>query len=216
MLSLSFTCESEENPLVLINCLIDLCLTMHHLSHLKITNNKHIAFTPMMLINLLENLKALKCLEFDGLDINLILENLLLNNNQQVSNMHTKRLESLYISGIQAEDCQDLKIFDDLLIAILQSCPALKRIKLSTFNICVSGVINLDFTRNPLLTHIELDMPNCQYYTFQHEPGKRWRTFNEEMPRDFDFTIAQDSTYVVNLAWDANKYIDLQLSQCSS
>lgn len=114
------------------------------------------------------------------------------------------------------EDGQSMKKLDLVLSFVLQSCPYLKKFKLIGAKTNARGVLKLDFRENHLLQHINLDMPNCRYYTFYHEFGKFSRNVNEQIMQDHIITQEQeqDLSFIVNLAWDTSMDIDIQLAGC--
>lgn len=94
----------------------------------------------------------------------------------------------------------------------------MKKIKLSTYDSSdIHGGIDLDFKQNHLLQFIQLDMPECRYYTFDHELGKLWKNLDQEVKQQEITPPGQENRflyYFVNLAWDITKDIEIQLSKC--
>lgn len=77
------------------------------------------------------------------------------------------------------------------------------------------GSINLDFRRHANLKQIKIKQEGCRYYSFYHEFGRYWKNIN--IPTNQE-TLTLDQTkrtpYHLNLAWNTNKNIDIQLSDC--
>lgn len=76
------------------------------------------------------------------------------------------------------------------------------------------GVIDLDFRQSHSLQKIHINMPNCRYYTFDHESGKFWRNINDQIIQTGVTRREQDQNlrFSINLAWDTTKDIDIQLA----
>lgn len=134
----------------------------------------------------------------------------------KLTNINVGRLETVGLVDINIPKSDvSVKISNLILSFVLQSCPNLKNLVLNADQCLNPRGINLDFRRNRLLQHIQLNMPNCQYYTFHHEFGKYWRDINDEITQeDFARSEKKHLLYHVNLAWDASTKINLQLTGC--
>lgn len=100
----------------------------------------------------------------------------------------------------------------------LQSCPLLEKIFLLYSNIFVPGVINLDLKGHQFLQPDDLNMANCRYYTFDHEPGKYWRNKDQQIMQDALTAKSRQEfpSHHVNLAWDTTKLIGIRLAGCKA
>lgn len=61
---------------------------------------------------------------------------------------------------------------------------------------------------------MHIEMEDCEYYTYQHEPEKYWKDTSYEMTEeDLAFLdIPSGEKYGVKLACDTTKDIDMRLS----
>lgn len=171
--SLKIKFTDAKDVLGIINPLTDLCHSLKNLASLMITS--YCSHQRILLLDILENLRILKNLEFNGL----VFEeettddqfyNIVTNDN----NFYNENLQSIRVSKFGVEGSHNLMQKPNLLFSfILRSCPNVKKIELNARDINTRGKSNLDFRGNHHLRQISIDMPKCRYYTFRRKSMKR-------------------------------------------
>lgn len=212
--SLTLEVPYEIEPLDIKHSFIGLCLNLKYLTVLKISGGCS-PDTPILLVDILQNLKMLTSLDFKNLLVELN-DDLLYRTLPSNSNNQLERLESLSLTKIVIENNGDAIEKTNLLFRfILHSCLKLKKIKLEGSSISARGAINLDFRNHHYLQQIALDMPYCRYYTFHHEFGNLWSGIDNQIRREtLQLKEEEALPYSVNLAWNTTKNIDVQLAGC--
>lgn len=163
--SLKINFTDAKNVLGIINPLTDLCHSLKNLASLMITS--YCSHQRILLLDILENLRILKNLEFNGL----VFEeettddqfyNIVTNDN----NFYSENLQSIRVSKFGVEDSHNLMQKPNLLFSfILRSCPNVKKIELNARDINTRG--NLIWILEEIITCAKFQLI-CQNVDITH------------------------------------------------
>lgn len=189
--SLSLINATKVGAVLLGKSLTDFCFSLKYLTRLEIWCN-YSDSAPILLIDILQTRTMLESLKFKQMAIDEWMNDELFYS--KLSNIYIGRLEQICLQEFDIHDSDDASMneFNMIVKFILRSCPNLKNIVLNADEIYARGEMNLDFRENLFLYHIKLNMPDCRYYTFQHEFGRYWRGADEEIKRDTNLTRKQE------------------------
>lgn len=225
--SLAIEGQFGVNPLAIGRRLIPLCLSLQHLTHLKVdcyfsTNEV------FLLVDIIHNLTMLQSLEYGYFTVDM--NNRVTTKTESIGlmkycdDLFYNRISRIKYSNIKSTslclslNCNDgFEKLNGLFNFILLSCSLLEKFDLNAEETgdC-DGFVNLDFRRQMNLKQIRIKQRNCRYYTFQHDFRKRWKNVNQptaEEPLRWEQAIF--GAHHTNLAWDStNKGLDLYLSDC--
>lgn len=155
--------------------LIGFGLNLKNLTSLDITCEIAIDI-PIIIIDILQNLRMLKNLALGEITMDEETGEEFMYDNPS-SSIQTGILESVCLIFSTLSGRKSILKPNYLLALLLRSCPNLKRFDLSASEeVYADGAINLDFRENHLLQHIQINMPDCRYYTFYHAFGGIGRT----------------------------------------
>lgn len=216
-LALHFYNDPREDITNFSSSLADVCGGFDNLATLDITCAVGFNFPNFVVELLLQNIPVLQSLIFKIALVNDTRPSYDTLYNRTSSVQTASSLESIKIShyGYAYRGSNWIKKTICLFSFILRSCPKLKKFDLSTTQgrIRARGKINFDFRKNHSLRFIRINVPNCRYYTFDHEFGKLWRNVNHQIKQE-EFTEEQKKKlpFFVNLAWDTALDIEIQLA----
>lgn len=136
------------------------CLNLNYLTRLYIGGGYHDG-SSIALVEILQDLKTLKSLEFEDLMINDKTGDTLFSN--KIVSIYRGPLKSICFVNFKLRNGVSIEKFNRLLSFALLSCADLKSVKLIASGIKgVRGAIDLDFRGNQRLRNIELDIPDCR------------------------------------------------------
>lgn len=133
------------------------------------------------------------------------------------------RLQTLRL-GLNAHGASlIMKKVNHLFSFVLDSCPLLKTFDLSG---CIDDgyyTLNLDFRNHAHLKCVEIDLEQCNAYTFRHVLGVIWKnSFEPFGAEEWDRKLREEKEageehhHTINLAWDvSNRDIQFNLADVS-
>lgn len=217
--------DYDTDVLAVSRGLVPLGGNLQHLTHLKI-DSAYNGHTLILLV--LKSLTRLESIEFGLLQMD---DTINFSRDQiaevevdntwfydKISSINSSHLKSLrlrtYLDGSSGQDVlTKTTCFFNLIVT---SCSLLEIFDVNIGQVNASGAIDLDFRSLANLKQVTLNHLNCRCNSFHHDFGKYWKNINTPtMHKTLTLDEAKDTSYHINLAWDANtKKIDIQLQDC--